>query len=172
MSSDNIYGDLKGDVFVISCSGYLNMETGDSIAKLCYEQLENDVTKFLVNLENTKMVNSIGVSILIAIIAAIVDEMFLTFLLIYIVPPCFLIVSPISTHCFYVSIQAVQVSTAGATFSHVALSAYVQAATCFVSQLAIVNLALQHPNLLQVLLFLRNNIILHQCQELSMLGPN
>jgi len=73
MSSDNIYGDLKGDVFVISCSGYLNMETGDSIAKLCYEQLENDVTKFLVNLENTKMVNSIGVSILIEIIEKLQD---------------------------------------------------------------------------------------------------
>ena len=73
MSSENITGEIKGNLFVVSCSGYLNMESGDSIAKLCYEQIDNDVTKFLINLENTKMVNSIGVSILIEIIEKLQD---------------------------------------------------------------------------------------------------
>ena len=73
MSSENIIGEVKGNVFVVSCSGYLNMESGDNIAKLCYEQIDNDVTKFLINLENTKMVNSIGVSILIEIIEKLQD---------------------------------------------------------------------------------------------------
>ncbi|MAJ43356.1 MAG: anti-anti-sigma factor [Candidatus Marinimicrobia bacterium] len=73
MSSDSITGELKDNVFVVKCSGYLNMESGDSIAKLCYEQIDNGITKFLINLENTKMVNSIGVSILIEIIEKLQD---------------------------------------------------------------------------------------------------
>ena len=73
MSSENIAGEIKGNVFVVSCSGYLNMESGDSIAKLCYEQIDDNVKKFLINLENTKMVNSIGVSILIEIIEKLQD---------------------------------------------------------------------------------------------------
>ena len=73
MSSENVTGKLNGNVFVVSCSGYLNMETGDDIATLCTEQLDNGITKFLINLENTRMVNSIGVSILIEIIEKLQD---------------------------------------------------------------------------------------------------
>tara|TARA_B100001029_G_C15029675_1_gene436066 strand:+ start:1151 stop:1492 length:342 start_codon:yes stop_codon:yes gene_type:complete len=73
MSSDNITGELNSNVYVVYCSGYLNMDSGDSIAKLCYKQIDNGVTKFLINLENTKMVNSIGVSILIEIIEKLQD---------------------------------------------------------------------------------------------------
>ena len=68
MGLDNVTGKLNGKVYVVSCSGYLNMETGDDISTLCTEQLDNGITKFLINLENTRMVNSIGVSILIEII--------------------------------------------------------------------------------------------------------
>ena len=73
MGSENVTGKLNGSVYIVNCAGYLNMETGDEIAKLCYEQIDNDITKFLINLENTKMVNSIGVSIIIEIIEKLQD---------------------------------------------------------------------------------------------------
>ena len=73
MGSENVTGKLNGKVYVVSCSGYLNMETGDDISTLCTEQLDNGITKFLINLENTRMVNSIGVSILIEIIEKLQD---------------------------------------------------------------------------------------------------
>ena len=73
MSLENVTGKLIGEVYVISCTGYLNMETGDEISTLCTEQIDNGVTKFLVNLENTRMVNSIGVSIIIEIIEKLQD---------------------------------------------------------------------------------------------------
>ena len=44
------------------------MEVGDEISKICTEEIDNGINNFLINLENTKMVNSIGVSILIEII--------------------------------------------------------------------------------------------------------
>jgi len=73
MSTENVTGELNGNVFVVSSSGYLNMETGDDISKLCTVQIDNGITKFLINLENTRMVNSIGVSILIEIIEKLQD---------------------------------------------------------------------------------------------------
>ena len=73
MSSEDVTGKLNGEVYVISCTGYLNMETGDEISTLCTKQIDNGVTKFLVNLEKTRMVNSIGVSIIIEIIEKLQD---------------------------------------------------------------------------------------------------
>lgn len=68
-----VTGTLNGQVFVISCAGYLNMEVGDEISKICTQEIDKGVTNFLINLENTKMVNSIGVSILIEIIEKLQD---------------------------------------------------------------------------------------------------
>ncbi len=55
-------------VVIMDTDGYLNNIAGEKIAEVCDEKLEEDKTKFLLNLENTKVVNSIGVSILIEII--------------------------------------------------------------------------------------------------------
>lgn len=68
-----VTGSQSGNVFVISCAGYLNMEVGDEISKLCTREIDNGITNFLINLENTKMVNSIGVSILIEVIEKLQD---------------------------------------------------------------------------------------------------
>ena len=73
MGAENVTGNLIDKVYVVSCSGYLNMETGDDISTLCTKQIDNGITKFLINLENTRMVNSIGVSILIEIIEKLQD---------------------------------------------------------------------------------------------------
>ena len=63
----------EGDIVVIETDGYLNNLGGEEVAKACYERIEEGRTKFLLNLENSKVVNSIGVSILIEIIEKLQD---------------------------------------------------------------------------------------------------
>ena len=58
----------EGDVVIIETSGYLNNVGGEQIANECYKEIDNGKKMFLLDLENSKVVNSIGVSILIEII--------------------------------------------------------------------------------------------------------
>ena len=55
-------------VLVLNTNGYLNNFGGEQIASLCLQKISEGQRKFLVNLEKTEMVNSIGVSILIEVI--------------------------------------------------------------------------------------------------------
>ncbi len=58
----------EGDVVIIETNGYLNNVGGEQIAQACYKEIDNGKKLFLINLENSKVENSIGVSILIEII--------------------------------------------------------------------------------------------------------
>ena len=60
--------NLNGEIVIIKTSGYLNNVGGEKIADACYKEIENGKTLFLLDLEESKVVNSIGVSILIEII--------------------------------------------------------------------------------------------------------
>tara|TARA_B100000214_G_C23610026_1_gene464672 strand:+ start:19 stop:360 length:342 start_codon:yes stop_codon:yes gene_type:complete len=64
---------IEGSIVVIETNGYLNNVGGEKISKVCYEEIDNGKTLFLLNLENSKVVNSIGVSILIEIIEKLQD---------------------------------------------------------------------------------------------------
>jgi anti-sigma B factor antagonist len=55
-------------IVIIETDGYLNKEGGEAIAAICYEKIKAGQVKFLINMATTKVVNSIGVSILIEII--------------------------------------------------------------------------------------------------------
>ena len=68
--------DIKeeGDVVIISTDGYLNNVVGEKIAEACYEKIDGGKNKFLLNLERSSVVNSIGVSILIEIIEKLQDS--------------------------------------------------------------------------------------------------
>ncbi len=61
------------NVFIIETNGYLNNIGGEKIAEVCYEEIDKGTKNFVLNLENTKVVNSIGVSILIEIIEKLQD---------------------------------------------------------------------------------------------------
>ena len=61
------------DVVVIATDGYLNNIGGEKISEICDEHMDKGVNKFLINLEKTSVVNSIGVSILIEIIEKLQD---------------------------------------------------------------------------------------------------
>lgn len=55
-------------IVIIETDGYLNNEGGEAISAICYEKMGSGQNKFLINMAGTKVVNSIGVSILIEII--------------------------------------------------------------------------------------------------------
>ena len=63
----------EGDVVIIETYGYLNNVGGEQIAQACYKEIDNGKKLFLINLEKSKVVNSIGVSILIEIIEKLQD---------------------------------------------------------------------------------------------------
>jgi len=55
-------------VTIIATEGYLNNEGGEMIYNLCAEKMSEGKIKFLLNLAGTKVVNSIGVSLVIEVI--------------------------------------------------------------------------------------------------------
>ena len=55
-------------VVVIATDGYLNNIGGEKISEVCDEYMDKGKNTFLINLEKSTVVNSIGVSILIEII--------------------------------------------------------------------------------------------------------
>ena len=60
--------DRREGIAVICTDGYLNDQGGEEIAKVAYELIEEGYGSLLLNLEKTKLVTSIGISILFEII--------------------------------------------------------------------------------------------------------
>jgi len=58
----------NNSIVIIETNGYLNNVGGEEISAIVYERMAQGQTKFLINMAGTKIVNSIGVSILIEII--------------------------------------------------------------------------------------------------------
>ena len=56
------------NVVVLATDGYLNNIGGEKMSEICDEYLDKGKNMFLINLEKSTVVNSIGVSILIEII--------------------------------------------------------------------------------------------------------
>ena len=73
MSDFSLEVKKEGSVVIIKTSGYLNNVGGEKISEVCYEEMEKGKNLFLLDLENSKVVNSIGVSILIEIIEKLQD---------------------------------------------------------------------------------------------------
>jgi len=60
--------ELKNDVLVMHTSGYVNNEGGEKIAQEFSQHYEKGINKVVINLEKSKVVNSIGISFLIEVI--------------------------------------------------------------------------------------------------------
>lgn len=58
----------NNSIVIIETNGYLNNVGGEAVSAVVYEKITQGQTKFLINMAGTKIVNSIGVSILIEII--------------------------------------------------------------------------------------------------------
>ena len=61
-------------VAVLKTDGYINNSGGEAIAKEAYALLGGGVNRLLLDLEKTKIVNSIGISILIEILEKVLDQ--------------------------------------------------------------------------------------------------
>ena len=59
---------------VLYTKGYINNIGGEEIASRAYELMDGGVKTLLLNLRETKIVNSIGISILIEIIEKMIDS--------------------------------------------------------------------------------------------------
>ena len=63
-----------GSSAVLYTKGYVNNVGGEEIANRAYELMDDGVRTLLLNLRETKIVNSIGISILIEIIEKMIDK--------------------------------------------------------------------------------------------------
>jgi anti-anti-sigma factor len=67
--------DRRGaNAAVLYTKGYINNVGGEEIANRAYELMDDGVRTLLLNLRETKIVNSIGISILIEIIEKMIDK--------------------------------------------------------------------------------------------------
>lgn len=62
------------NVAVLKTDGYINNAGGEEIAREAYALLGSGVSRLLLDLEKTKIVNSIGISILIEILEKVLDQ--------------------------------------------------------------------------------------------------
>jgi anti-anti-sigma factor len=67
--------DLLSDDFgVIGAAGYINNEGGQAIADAATDLIGQGAKTLLIDLEGTRIINSIGVSILLEILEKLLDE--------------------------------------------------------------------------------------------------
>lgn len=65
--------ERRDGLAVILTEGYINNQGGEEIARVAYELIDEGRTNLLLNLAGTKIVNSIGISILIEIIEKVLE---------------------------------------------------------------------------------------------------
>ena len=66
--------ERRGDVAVLHTDGYINNQGGEEIAREAYSQLDSGARAIVLNLEKTRIVNSIGISILIEVLEKIMEK--------------------------------------------------------------------------------------------------
>ncbi len=64
----------SADFAVLRSHGYINNLGGEKIAEECYRMMDQSINRFIVNLDGSKVVNSIGISILIEIIEKVMEK--------------------------------------------------------------------------------------------------
>ena len=69
-----VASERRGDVAILSTDGYINNQGGEEIARQAYAQLESGARALVLNLEKTRIVNSIGISILIEVLEKVMDR--------------------------------------------------------------------------------------------------
>ena len=66
--------ERRGDVAIFWTDGYINNQGGEEIAREAYRQLDSGARALVLNLEKTRIVNSIGISILIEVLEKVMDR--------------------------------------------------------------------------------------------------
>lgn len=71
--SFNLSVDRRGELAVLYTEGYINNQGGEEIARAANKLVDSGTRVLLLNLAGTKIVNSIGISILIEIIERMME---------------------------------------------------------------------------------------------------
>ena len=71
MSAAQIRDKLVEDAAVIYPGAYLNQLRGERIEGQCEELLASGVRRIVINFEETELINSIGISILLGVIESV-----------------------------------------------------------------------------------------------------
>ena len=66
--------ERRDDIAIFWTDGYINNQGGEEIARQAYAQLEAGARALILNLEKTRIVNSIGISILIEVLEKVMDR--------------------------------------------------------------------------------------------------
>lgn len=66
--------ERRGNGAILYTKGYINNVGGEEIANCAYKLMDEGVQNLLLNLRETKIVNSIGISILIEIIEKMLEK--------------------------------------------------------------------------------------------------
>ena len=69
-----VSSERRGDVAILWTDGYINNQGGEEIAREAYAHLDQGVRALVLNLEKTRIVNSIGISILIEVLEKVMDR--------------------------------------------------------------------------------------------------
>lgn len=69
----NLTVDRQEGLAIVYTEGYINNQGGEQIAQMAYSLMDDGHTRLLLNLQGTKIVNSIGISILIEIIEKMLE---------------------------------------------------------------------------------------------------
>ena len=66
--------ERRGDVAVLATDGYINNQGGEEIAREAYVELDKGARALVLNLQKTRIVNSIGISILIEVLEKVMER--------------------------------------------------------------------------------------------------
>ncbi len=69
----NVTVDRRDGLAVVYTEGYINKQGGEEVARAAYKLIDEGYGVLLLNLTGTKIVNSIGISILIEIIEKMIE---------------------------------------------------------------------------------------------------
>jgi anti-anti-sigma factor len=69
-----VTAERRGEVAILWTDGYINNQGGEEIAKEAYRHLDAGARALIMNLEKTRIVNSIGISILIEVLERVMDK--------------------------------------------------------------------------------------------------
>ena len=75
--SMNVFSYTKqtvSEALVLTTSGYINQKAGDQLASECIPYIENGGKKIILDLENTKLINSIGIATIIDLIERLMSN--------------------------------------------------------------------------------------------------
>jgi anti-anti-sigma factor len=73
-SEFKLTSEIKDDVLIMHTSGYVNNDGGEKIAQEFSQHFNTGIKKVIIDLEKSKVVNSIGISFLIEVIEKLNDK--------------------------------------------------------------------------------------------------